>query len=103
MNLKKLSPATIGLLQALAVTLYCTLVSSFFRLMNDLPRTPGVFHVTLVLFLLVFSAAVCGLVVFGYPAFLMINKHTKRAVAILAYTFLFSMAIMLAILLVISV
>ena len=44
--------------------------------------------------LLVFSAAVTGSLVFGYPVYLILNKQTKEGVSIFAYTLLFLVVIL---------
>jgi len=54
--------------------------------------------ITTILFLLVFSAAVTGLLVFGYPALLALNQKIKEALTILAYTFLYSLLIIFLVL-----
>jgi hypothetical protein len=38
--------------------------------------------------LLVFSAAMMGTIIFGYPVYLVINKEIKPALKILLFTFL---------------
>ena len=105
MKLKKLSPNTIGLLQALSVAVYCSLVAGFIKIMEKFaPKdVPEIAMILLMLFLLVFSAAISGLLVFGYPAYLMLHKDTKRALTILAYTFLYCLIILILIMFVVIV
>lgn len=106
MKLKKLSPNRVGLLQALSAVVYCSLVAGFFILMDKFgpqPKQPEITMMILMLFLLVFSVAVTGLLVFGYPTFLMLHKETKRAMQILAYTFLYSLLILILIIVIIIV
>lgn len=90
MKLNKLSPQLCGFLQALGIVIYVLfvgLVISQLESFNFEPPHP--LGITMVLTLLVFSAAVSGTLVFGYPAYLLVNKETKRALMILGFTFLF--------------
>lgn len=84
----------IGFLQALGVVVYAGLVSGFFHF---LPRffenEPGFLGMTLMLSLLVFSAAVSGSIVFGYSAYLALNQKIKEALRLLTYTFLYCLGI----------
>ena len=98
MKLKKLSTNNVGLFQAVAVLIYCSKIAILFKLMEKFfpePKSPEIYRITLMLFLLVFSAAISGLLIFGYPAYLMLHKDTKRALQILAYTFLYSLLILI--------
>ncbi len=88
--MKKINPSLFGLYQALGVTFYCALIGGFFILMQRFNFTPPEYvAITLMLVLLVFSAAICGLLVFGYPVFLVLNKKKNDALALLGYTFLY--------------
>jgi hypothetical protein len=100
MNLKKLTPNSIGLLQAIGVIIYCSIIAGFFYLMEKISPEPPMMMtgVALMLFLFVFSAAVTGLLVFGYPAYLAINKNVKEALRVLGFTFLYSLLIIIIIL-----
>jgi len=99
MKFKKCSPNLIGLLQSLGVIIYCTLLGGFFWTMGKInPGMPGISGIVLMLFLLVFSAGITGLLVFGYPAYLAINNKIKEALTILTYTFLYSLLIILIVL-----
>lgn len=102
MKLDKKSPAVIGFMQVISVAIYCALISSFFSFMeaNSLEPEPKILGGLLMLFLLVFSAALCGTLVFGYPGYLIIQKETKRALKILGYTFLFAIIIFVLVLLI---
>ena len=98
--MKKIKPEIMGLLQSLGVLLYCVLLSGFFRLMEGvMPRQPGILTWVLMLFLLVFSAAITGLLVFGYPVYLALNKKVKEALKVLGYTFLYCLGIILIVVL----
>ncbi len=92
---EEMTPSTIGLVQAVGIVAYCALISGFFWLMEEISvKPPQILASTLILLLLVFSAAVCGLIVFGYPAYLALNKKDfRKPVLILGYTFIFSLAI----------
>lgn len=90
-----MSPVLVGFLQSVGVAIYCALVSLFFWSMgNNLDEPPQILGMATMLFLLVFSVAVCGTLVFGYPSYLMIGQNIKRALHILAYTLLFSILIL---------
>ena len=95
--LGKEKPTTIGLCQALGVTVYCGLVAVLFNyLTKAIPSGPGFFGFFFMLILLVFSAAVTGSVVFGYPVYLALAKNKiKEALTILAFTLLYSLLIIL--------
>ena len=94
---EKEKPYTIGLLQALGVIAYCGLIALFFSFMaKNVPEPPGFFGFFLLLVLFVFSAAVTGSLVFGYPAYLALVKNkVKDALTILAFTLGFSLAIII--------
>jgi len=96
--MKKLTPPTIGFLQALGVAFYCSLIAltlnSFGKSLN---APPGILGSILILVLLVFSAAITGSLVFGYPAYLALHKKIKEALSILAFTALYSVIMMLII------
>jgi hypothetical protein len=94
---KNLQPSLVGFLQALGVTIYSILIGSFFYLMEQVTSTPGFLGVVLMLILLVFSAAVTGSMVFGYPAYLALNKRIKEALNVLAYTLVYSFGIIFVI------
>ena len=100
MKLKKLPLPLIAFFQALAVIIYCGLVASFFWYMDKVSiAPPGFSGISLMLFLLVFSAAVTGFLVFGYPAYLALHNRIKQALTVLGYTFLFSLLIIVILLL----
>lgn len=97
--MKKLSLSTIGLFQALGVAAYVTLISGLFKVMGKMaPKPPAFLGAIAMLSLLVFSVAVVGLVVFGYPAWLALNNKIKKALTILAYTLLYSLLFIIIIL-----
>lgn len=80
-------PWFIGLAQALGVVIYCILVSGVFQLMQKVDVQPPQFLVaTFMLLLLVFSVAVVGSLIFGYFAYLLINKQIKPALQVLLST-----------------
>ena len=94
MKLNKSNPSLIGFLQALGVVAYCALIGGFFQLGNRFFIQQSVFWITvLILILLVFSAAITGTIVFGYPAYLALNKRVKEALSIFFYTLLYSLGI----------
>ncbi|OGD91296.1 hypothetical protein A3D07_01385 [Candidatus Curtissbacteria bacterium RIFCSPHIGHO2_02_FULL_42_15] len=93
--LEKEKPTTIGLCQSLGVTVYCGLVALLFNFLTKaIPSGPGFFGFFFMLILLVFSAAITGTMVFGYPAYLALVKNKiKEALTILAFTLLYSLVI----------
>ena len=95
--LEKEKPATVGLCQALGVTVYCGLVALLFNyLTKAIPAGPGFFGFFFMLVLLVFSAAVTGSVVFGYSAYLvLVRNKIKEALTILTFTLFYSLVIIL--------
>ena len=103
--MKKFNPSTIGLLQALGVVVYCGLIAGMLNLFGKTITAPvGFFGSVLMLVLLVFSAAVTGSIVFGYPAYLFLkNKQVKEALLILVYTLLYCLAFIIIAILLIAV
>ncbi len=84
------SPALIGLGQALAIVIYCSLIGGFFHLGNKIfPQESDFWVSILILLLLVFSAAVSGVIVFGYPAYLVLKGKIREALSVFAYTLLY--------------
>ena len=95
-QLEKEKTWKIGLCQALLVALYYGLVATFFNYITHALPQPGFYGFFLMLILLVFSAAVTGSLVFGYPAYLALaHRKVKEAAEILAYTLIFSLLIIL--------
>ncbi len=95
-TIEKKSPAAIGLLQAIAISTYCALIAGFFFAMSKNTSQPGFFGFFLMLTLLVFSAAITGTLVFGYPVYLVLVKNKiKEALTILAFTLLFTFILIL--------
>ena len=95
---KQKSPMLIGLLQALGVAIYCLLIGTFFWNMDRYVDKPGnVMTIALMLILLVFSAGLTGLIVFGYPVYLALQKRIKEALQILGYTFLYVLFIIIVV------
>lgn len=89
----------VGLLQAAGVVIYCLLISGLFYLLSQTSiKLPQFFGMAFMLTLLVFSAAVCGLTVFGYPVYLAINKNIKSALKLLLYTLAFILPLVVLVL-----
>lgn len=96
--MKKLSPSLTGLLQALGVLVYATLASGFFQLMGKIAVQPSIFVTSIMMLaFLVFSVAVCGLIVFGYPAYLALNQKIKEGLSIIGFTLLYSLGMIIII------
>jgi hypothetical protein len=93
----EVNPVLVGLVQAILVAAYCALVGSFMYNIEGSELEPGYLGVFLILVLLVFSVATVGTLIFGLPAYLVLNNKTKEALATLTYTLLFSFIIILTI------
>ena len=94
--LERSAPSILGLLQAVGVIIYCAIIASFFFFMAKSQANPGFFGFFLMLLLLVFSAAITGSLVFGYPVYLAVVKNKiKEALEILAFTLLYALTIIL--------
>lgn len=93
---KKTKLLLIGLIQALGVTVYCSLISLIVWLSQGI-TPPQFIGVIFVLSLLVFSAAVTGSIVFAYSAYLVLNKRVKEGLTLFGYTLAFSLIIILII------
>jgi len=93
----EVNPALVGLAQSLAVTIYCAAVGGFIFFVGENDFQPGFIGVFLMLVLLVFSAAITGLLVFGLPAYLALKNKMVEAIAILGYSLLFFFIIILII------
>ena len=84
-----------GLVQALGTAVYCMLIACLFLVPQTSNYDPmGSLGTVFMLLLLVFSVAVVGSIIFGYPAYLVIQGKTKEAVVILCYTLLFCLIIL---------
>jgi len=94
----KPKPFLIGLLQAIGVIIYCILIAALFNFLGKtMPQSPGIFGFATMLVVLVFSAAITGSIVFGYPAYLFLKQQKiKEPLLILAFTVLFCLAILVA-------
>ena len=102
-SLAKLNPTLVGLIQTLAVTVYCAVVAIFFYYTAGVtPDLPEGIVIFMILMLLVFPAGVTGFLVFGPPAYLALNKEIKRSLSVLGFTFLFSGLIILILMTVIA-
>jgi len=93
----------IGFLQALGVIAYCVLAGGFFWLANKFFATPpGFLGIILMLIFLVFSVAVSGVIVFGYPAHLAFNQRFKDALSLLIYTLLYTLGFVIIVVIIIT-
>lgn len=102
MNKSNLS--LIGFLQALGIVIYCALVGGLFLTFDKLSLAPpGFLGIILMLILLVFSAAVTGSIVFGYPAYLALNQRIREAVTLIVYTLLYCLGLMAIIIIILVV
>jgi hypothetical protein len=100
--MKKLHPSLIGLAQGLGVAAYCAVIAGLFQILkNSAVTAPGILASIFMLVLLVFSVAVTGSIVFGYPAYLALKNQIKEAISILAFTLLYCLAILAIIIVII--
>jgi len=83
------SKVAAGFLQSFTVVVYILLVASFIRFAERFSFSDQTANIVFTLSLLVFSAAVCGSIIFGYPVFLALSKKPKDALQVLGYTLLF--------------
>ena len=97
--MKEIKPSLIGFLQAFGVIAYCVLIALLFNFLGKAAlQPPGILGFAAILVILVFSAAVTGSIVFGYPAYLFFSKHeAKEPLLILAFTMLYCLIILAAI------
>ncbi len=94
--LEKQKLSTMGLIAALGTVLYCGLIALFFSLMAKSTAKPGFFGFFLMLLLFVFSAAITGTTVLGFPVYLaVVKKKISEALNVLSFTLLFTLAIIL--------
>lgn len=98
--MRKYKPATAGLLQATSVIVYCLLIAVFMVFIDKLNAPDGgPLGIGLFLILLVLSAGITGLLVFGYPVYLALTHKLQDAFSVLIYTFLYLMIAVVLILL----
>jgi uncharacterized membrane protein YbhN (UPF0104 family) len=83
-----------GILGAIAEIIYIVLIAAvLFNMGNVLPAPPAILGIALFLIIFVFSAAVSGLFVLGYPFYLFAQKKIKEAIL----TFLITLSTLLII------
>ncbi len=95
--MKKISPALIGFLQAIGVIAYCVLLAVTFNFLGkNMIQPPEIIGFAAMLVVLVFSAAITGLIVFGYPAYLFLKQQkVKEPLLVLAFTGVFCLLILM--------
>ncbi len=107
MRIKKITPARAAFLQVFGVAVYCLFISRLFDLLNHIsgPDEEGsmVVRAAFMLILLVFSAAVTGALVFGYPVWLAMNKKIKEALSVLGFTALYFLVLLAAFIMMIAI
>jgi hypothetical protein len=101
----KKSPLLIGFLEALGIVIYCVIISGFFLAMEKYwPIPPQFLGITVMLIILVFSAAITGSIVFGYPVLLILKENKiKEGLSILGYFALFLLIMIIVSLVLISI
>ncbi len=84
---KKLNKAEIykwgigtGIAQLAYIVLVVLIIMAMDQIMKETAAYGGPLAMLLVLILLVFSAAISGLMIFAYPAYLFLQKNYKQAV-----------------------
>ena len=94
----------IGFLQALGVVIYCGLVAGLLNLFSKTFSEPvGFFGSVFMLVLVVFSAAITGYIVFGYPTIIVLReKKVKEALFVLGYTLIFCLLFLIIAILIIG-
>jgi len=99
----KTNLSLIGFLQALGVIVYCALAGGFFWLADIFfVAPPGFLGIVLMLVFLVFSVAVSGAIVFGYPAYLALNNRIKDALSLLIYTLIYTLGFVIVIVIIVT-
>jgi predicted lysophospholipase L1 biosynthesis ABC-type transport system permease subunit len=84
----------IGLLQAIGVIGYCVLIALLFNFLGKTNQEPGFLGIAAMLVVLVFSAAISGSIVFGYPAYLFFKEgKIKESLQVLLFTGVFCLII----------
>ncbi|MFH0951361.1 MAG: hypothetical protein V1765_02695 [bacterium] len=96
MKIKKLSANSAGLLQAVLTAGYCALIAWFiWHIGQSGPQPMMLLGMMAWLLTLVFSATISGVLVFGYPIYLLIHHDTKRALSVLGFTLLYSLLLLI--------
>jgi len=74
-------PLLAGFVSAIMVITYCGVIVMFFYLMEEVfpASEQNFFLMAFMLVLLVLSAAVCGILVFGVPIFYLIQKEIRKS------------------------
>ncbi len=89
MKFKKMPLPLVAFFQALFISLYCFAVVNFINWVDKTNFGENLYGPLVMLSLLVFSAALCGFLFFGYAIYLLLEKEIKKALVLLGYTFLF--------------
>lgn len=78
-----------GVLAGLVESLYIIIVAVIMMQLSEaMPKMEGIFGTGMLLILLVFSAGISGVFVFGLPIHLFLEKRVKDAVRVMTTTFL---------------
>jgi hypothetical protein len=86
MTIKK-SPPLIALAQALGVIVYCLLIGLLLTSFEEIGFEPSPYiGPAAMLVLFVFSAAATSLLVFGYPAYLFVNRDFRKGLTVVGLT-----------------
>lgn len=89
-------PSLIGLLQAIGVIGYCVLISLLMNFVGKTAEPAGVLGSAAILVIVVFSAAVTGSIVFGYPAYLFFKQgKIKEPLKVLLFTMAYCLGILI--------
>ena len=102
--MNKLSLKTVGILQALGIAAYCGLIALLFIALDEfMQQPPQYFIMIFMLILLVFSAAVTGMLYFGYAGYLALRQKIKDALILVGITTLSLLGIGIIILVVMGI
>lgn len=83
-----------GILAGLLESLYVLVVAVIMMKIGEImPQEDGIFGIGMFLILLVFSAGISGVFVFGLPIHLFLEKRVKDAVKVMTTTFLTLMGV----------
>lgn len=102
MNLESLTqkkPALLGLMQSLSGLAYIAIIVTFLQNTSRFNVNPPEYVIAMVMLtLLVVSATIMGLLFLGMPIYLILKGNWPKALKIIGFTLLYSVAIMATVL-----
>lgn len=69
-----------GLAGGIVEAIYCFFIATLVMSLNNVLAGPTVFNFLLMLLIIVFSVAVSGILIFGYPLYLALKKQYQEAI-----------------------